>query len=71
MLLAYGILQEMMAVWRGHSFEIFVCIRDVEALEWEIEVCRHFIVLQDSFTRSNGLQIKRATELKNRYYLWQ
>ncbi|KIJ94083.1 hypothetical protein K443DRAFT_684032 [Laccaria amethystina LaAM-08-1] len=52
MLLAYGILQEMMAVWRGHSFEIFVCIRDVEALEWEIE-------------------IKRATELKNRYYLWQ
>jgi hypothetical protein len=26
-LLAYGIFQEMKAVWRGHSFDIIVCIR--------------------------------------------
>jgi len=40
--LVYGILQEMKAVWRGHSFalEIIFSIRDVDALEWEIEVCR-------------------------------
>ena len=53
-LLAYGILQEMEAIWQGHSSEIILCYRDVDAPEREIEVCRHFVVLQDSFTRNNG-----------------
>lgn len=70
-LLAHGIFQEMKAVWRGHSSEIIVCIQDVDALEWEIEVCRQFVVLQDSFERNNGPKIKRAMVLKNRYYLWK
>ena len=70
-LLAYGILQEMKAIWKGHSSEIIQCYRDVEALEREIEVCRHFVVLQHSFTRNTAPQIKRAMVLKNRYYLWK
>lgn len=34
-----GILQEIKAVGKGHSFEINACIRDVKALERDLEVC--------------------------------
>ena len=61
----------MKAIWQGHSSEIILFYRDVDALEREIEVRRHFVVLQDSFTRNNGPQIKREMVLKNRYYLWK
>ena len=33
-----GILQEIKAVWEGLSFEINECIRDVDALERDLEV---------------------------------
>ena len=34
-----GVLQELQAVWRGQSFEIYECLQDVKALEKELEVC--------------------------------
>jgi len=37
-----GILQEIKAVWKGHSLEINACIRDVKALERALEVCMPF-----------------------------
>jgi len=37
-----GILQEIKAVWKGHSLEINACIRDVKALERDLEVCMPF-----------------------------
>ena len=70
-LLAYGILQEMKAIWHGHSSEIILCYRDADALEREIEACRYFVVFQDSFTKNTAPQIKRVMVLKNRYYLWK
>ena len=33
-----GILEEIKAVWEGLSFEINECIRDVDALERDLEV---------------------------------
>ena len=33
------ILQEVQAVWEGLSCEISSCIRDVDALERDLEVC--------------------------------
>ena len=33
-----GILQEIKAVWEGLSFEINECIRDIDALERDLEV---------------------------------
>jgi hypothetical protein len=38
-LLASGFLQEIQAVRRGQSFEIYKCLEDVKALEKELEVC--------------------------------
>ena len=38
-LLTSGVQQELQAVWRGHSFEIYECLQDVKALERELEVC--------------------------------
>ena len=38
-LLTSGVLQELQAVWRGQSFEIYECLQDVKALERELEVC--------------------------------
>lgn len=43
-LLAHGILQEVKAVWRGHSSEIILCYRDVDALEREIEIKRAMVL---------------------------
>ena len=44
-----GILQEIKAVWKGHSFEINACIQDVKALERDLEVSPsemlHFSIL--------------------------
>ena len=34
-----GIFQEIKAVWEGLSLEIHECIRDVDALERDLEVC--------------------------------
>ena len=34
-----GILQEIKAIWEGLSLEINECIRDVDALERDLEVC--------------------------------
>jgi len=34
-----AILQEIKAVWEGLSREINSCIRDVDALERDLEVC--------------------------------
>ena len=34
-----GILQEVKAVWRGHSLNIIKCLRDVDNLEVDLEVC--------------------------------
>ena len=34
-----GILQEIKAIWEGLSLEINECIRDVDALERDFEVC--------------------------------
>lgn len=34
-----GFFQEMKAVWEGLSFKINECIRDVDALERDLEVC--------------------------------
>ena len=34
-----GILQEIKAIWQGLSLEINECIRDVDALERDLEVC--------------------------------
>ena len=34
-----GIFQEIKAVWGGLSLEINECIRDVDALERDLEVC--------------------------------
>ena len=38
-LLTSGVLQELQAIWRGQSFEIYECLQDVKALERELEVC--------------------------------
>ncbi|EDR05714.1 uncharacterized protein LACBIDRAFT_329633 [Laccaria bicolor S238N-H82] len=40
LLASEGILQEIKAVWKGHSFEINVCIRDVKYLERDVEINR-------------------------------
>ena len=34
-----GIFQEIKAVWKGLSLEIIQCIRDVDSLERDLEVC--------------------------------
>jgi len=34
-----GFFQEIKAVWEGLSLEISECIRDVDALERDLEVC--------------------------------
>ena len=34
-----GIFQEIKAVWKGLSLEITQCIRDVDSLEKDLEVC--------------------------------
>ena len=34
-----GILQEAKAVWQGHSLNIIKCLRDVDNLEVDLEVC--------------------------------
>ncbi|KIJ96406.1 hypothetical protein K443DRAFT_107338 [Laccaria amethystina LaAM-08-1] len=39
-LLASGLLQEIQAVRRGQSFEIYKCLEDVKALEKELEIHR-------------------------------
>ncbi|KIJ98852.1 hypothetical protein K443DRAFT_8877 [Laccaria amethystina LaAM-08-1] len=39
-LLMSGVLQEIQAVWRGQSFEIYKCLEDVKALEKELEIHR-------------------------------
>jgi hypothetical protein len=38
-LLTSRVLEEIKAVWRGQSFEIYECLWDVKALERELEVC--------------------------------
>ncbi|KIK07902.1 hypothetical protein K443DRAFT_673133 [Laccaria amethystina LaAM-08-1] len=40
LLTSEGILQEIKAVWKGHSLEIKACIRDVKALERDLEINR-------------------------------
>ena len=39
LLTAGGIFQEIKAVWKGLSLEITQCIRDVDSLEKDLEVC--------------------------------
>ena len=34
-----GVLQEIQAVWRGQSVEIYKCLEDVEVWERDLEVC--------------------------------
>ena len=34
-----GILQELKAVWQGHSLNIITCLWDVDNLEVDLEVC--------------------------------
>ena len=34
-----GILQEAKAAWQGHSLNIIKCLRDVDNLEVDLEVC--------------------------------
>jgi len=39
LMMSGGIFQETKAVWEGLSLEINECIRDVDALERDLEVC--------------------------------
>jgi hypothetical protein len=39
LLMSGGILPEMKAVWQGHSLNIIKCLRDVDNLEVDLEVC--------------------------------
>ena len=67
LLTSEGILQEIKAVWKGHSREITACIRDVKALERDLEVCPSEMLLLPTLTDA---QINRAKILKKRYHSW-
>ena len=63
-----GIFQEIKAVWEGLSLEINECIRDVDALERDLEVCSSWPLLSPVL---HDEQINRAKILKNHYHLWK
>jgi len=62
-----GILQEIKAVWKGHSFKINVCIQEVKALERDPEVCPSEMLLLPTF---KSVQINCTKILKRWYYSW-
>ena len=68
LLTSEGILQEIKAVWKGHSLEIKACIRDVKVLERELEVCPSKMLFLPIL---KNVQINRAKILKNRYHSWR
>ena len=63
-----GTFQEIKAVWQGLSLEINECIRDVDALERDFEVCSSELLPSPVW---HYAQINRAKILKNHYHLWR